>query len=129
MPKHPVPRRRIPVLHTRDLCAVRACSPRTPKCLVMQAEVRDVQFSGAMLLGRGVSDTVRSKIADYNYFKNEPEVMMYGMMCALAAAGLWLLLATYLEMPVSTTHSIVGCAQSPPMLEATLEWPDIALCK
>jgi solute carrier family 20 (sodium-dependent phosphate transporter) len=33
---------------------------------------------------------------------------MYGMMCALFAAGIWLALATFLELPVSTTHSIVG---------------------
>ncbi len=33
---------------------------------------------------------------------------MYGMMCALLAAGIWLALATFLELPVSTTHSIIG---------------------
>lgn len=33
---------------------------------------------------------------------------MYGMMCVLAATGLWLLLASYLELPVSTTHSVIG---------------------
>ena len=32
----------------------------------------------------------------------------YGMLCAMLATGIWLLLATYLELPVSTTHSITG---------------------
>lgn len=69
-----------------------------------------MQFLGALLLGRGVTDTVKSGIADTGYFEDAPEVMMYGMLCALMAAGLWLLVATYFEMPVSTTHSIIGCA-------------------
>jgi solute carrier family 20 (sodium-dependent phosphate transporter) len=71
-----------------------------------------VQFSGALLLGRGVSDTIRSSIVDRKAFEDNPEILMYGMLCALTSAGLWLLLATYLEMPVSTTHSIIGCASS-----------------
>jgi phosphate/sulfate permease len=29
-----------------------------------------------------------------------------GMLCALTAAAIWLLFATYAELPVSTTHSI-----------------------
>jgi sodium-dependent phosphate transporter len=41
---------------------------------------------------------------------NEPEILMYGMLCALIAAGTWLIIATYLETPVSTTHSIIGYA-------------------
>lgn len=37
---------------------------------------------------------------------------MFGMLCALVSSGTWLLLATYLELPVSTTHSIgaYGCS-------------------
>lgn len=33
---------------------------------------------------------------------------MYGMMCVVYTTGLWLLIASYLELPVSTTHSTVG---------------------
>jgi solute carrier family 20 (sodium-dependent phosphate transporter) len=69
-----------------------------------------VQFLGAMLLGRGVTDTIKGKIIDRTDFEDYPEVLMYGFLCALTAAGIWLLLATYLEMPVSTTHSIIGYA-------------------
>jgi sodium-dependent phosphate transporter len=33
---------------------------------------------------------------------------MYGLLCALAGSSTWLYTATYLGLPVSTTHSIVG---------------------
>ena len=59
-------------------------------------------------MGRGVTDTVRSGIVDRDAFAGQPEVLMYGMMCALMAAGIWLIVATYFELPVSTTHSIIG---------------------
>jgi phosphate/sulfate permease len=62
------------------------------------------------LLGRGVTDTVRSKIVDQKAFEDQPEILAFGMLCALTAAGTWLLVATYFELPVSTTHSIIGCA-------------------
>lgn len=69
-----------------------------------------VQFLGALLLGRGVTDTVRKGIAEREFFEDQPEILMYGMFCALIAAGTWLLVATYFELPVSTTHSIIGYA-------------------
>jgi phosphate/sulfate permease len=43
---------------------------------------------------------------------------MYGMLCALLSAGLWLALATFLELPVSTTHSIVGSIVGMSMIAA-----------
>jgi sodium-dependent phosphate transporter len=71
-----------------------------------------MQFGGAVLLGRGVTSTIKNSIIDGEQFVNEPEILMYGMLCALIAAGTWLIIATYLEMPVSTTHSIIGYASS-----------------
>lgn len=66
------------------------------------------EFSGALLLGSSVSDTIRSGIADVNCFVDMPAVLMWGMCCVCLATGTWLLIATYLELPVSTTHSCVG---------------------
>ena len=40
--------------------------------------------------------------------EDNPGLIMYGMTCVIASVGMWLLLASYLEMPVSTTHSCVG---------------------
>ena len=59
-------------------------------------------------MGSHVTDTIRKGIADYKCFEDDPELLMYGCMWVILAVGLWLFLASYLEMPVSTTHSCVG---------------------
>lgn len=66
------------------------------------------EFAGAVLVGSQVTDTVRKNIANQDEFDADPEVLMYGMICVLAATGIWLMLACFLELPVSTTHSVVG---------------------
>lgn len=66
------------------------------------------EFGGAILLGSGVTDTIKSGIAKPEAYTYSPDLLMYGMLCALLSAGLWLALATFLELPVSTTHTIVG---------------------
>ena len=66
------------------------------------------ETSGAILMGSHVSETIRKGIADYRCFENQPEILMYGCMWVVFSVGLWLFLASYLEMPVSTTHSCVG---------------------
>ncbi|GLC54682.1 hypothetical protein PLESTB_000895000 [Pleodorina starrii] len=66
------------------------------------------EFSGSVLLGAEVTRTVAGGIARISVFDTEPEIYMYGMLCALVASGTWLLLATYLSLPVSTTHSTIG---------------------
>lgn len=66
------------------------------------------EFSGALLLGGGVTDTISEGLVEAEAFASHPELLMYGMMCVIAATGIWLVLACYLELPVSTTHSTVG---------------------
>jgi inorganic phosphate transporter, PiT family len=67
-----------------------------------------LEFSGAFLVGSHVSETVRKGIINPDIFTAEPLYLVYGMMAALLAAGMWLQLASYYGWPVSTTHSIVG---------------------
>ncbi|SCC90875.1 Putative phosphate permease CPn_0680/CP_0067/CPj0680/CpB0707 [Chlamydiales bacterium SCGC AG-110-M15] len=66
------------------------------------------EFAGAFLVGGHVSEMVQKGIVHPDLFINDPRQLVYGMMAALCAAGVWLQLASYFGWPVSTTHSIVG---------------------
>ncbi len=66
------------------------------------------EFLGAVTLGSQVAKTIRKGIADVNCFTDNPGLLMYGMTCVILSVAIWLLVASYLEMPVSTTHSAVG---------------------
>ncbi|QYJ94399.1 MULTISPECIES: inorganic phosphate transporter [Shewanella] len=66
------------------------------------------EFAGAYLAGGEVTSTIRKGIIDSAYFVDSPELLVYGMISALLAAGIWLVVASALGWPVSTTHSIVG---------------------
>ncbi|MDJ0906834.1 MAG: inorganic phosphate transporter [Woeseiaceae bacterium] len=66
------------------------------------------EFLGAVLAGGAVTDTVRKGIVDTEQLAGSPELLIYGMLAALLAAGTWLLVASRNGWPVSTTHSIVG---------------------
>ena len=69
------------------------------------------EFAGAFLVGSHVTDTVRKGIIDLSIFtemENGTNILMYGMLASLLAAGAWLQIASYFGWPVSTTHSIVG---------------------
>lgn len=63
---------------------------------------------GAVLAGGHVTSTISKGIIDPGLLANEPNNLMLGMFAALIAAGLWVHLATYFGLPVSTTHAIVG---------------------
>lgn len=66
------------------------------------------EFAGAFLVGGDVTSTIRKGILDANAFDGQPEVLICGMLGSLAAAGTWLIIASRMGWPVSTTHSIVG---------------------
>src|SRR5690606_12144818 len=66
------------------------------------------EFLGAYLAGGEVTSTIRQGIIDADSMQDRPELMVYGMLSALLAAGTWLMIASIKGWPVSTTHSIIG---------------------
>ncbi|MGB0578047.1 MAG: inorganic phosphate transporter, partial [Alphaproteobacteria bacterium] len=68
------------------------------------------EFAGAALAGGSVTKTIRKGIIDPSSIADRPELLVFGMLAALLAAGCWLALASFRGWPVSTTHSIVGFA-------------------
>jgi PiT family inorganic phosphate transporter len=66
------------------------------------------EFAGAYLAGGQVTETIRNGLVDMDAFSANPEVLVWGMLGSLLAAGTWLLVASLRGWPVSTTHSIVG---------------------
>ncbi len=66
------------------------------------------EFAGAFLAGGQVTRTIRKGIIDADMLSGTPELLVFGMLASLLAAGTWLLIASHRGWPVSTTHSIVG---------------------
>jgi PiT family inorganic phosphate transporter len=66
------------------------------------------EFLGAWLAGGEVTSTIRGGIIDPDLLQENPQHLVYGMLSALLAAAIWLLIASSRGWPVSTTHSIVG---------------------
>lgn len=55
-----------------------------------------------------MTSTVKSGIIDVNKFEDIPQVLMYGFMCVTITGAFWDNMASYLSIPVSTTHTTVG---------------------
>lgn len=66
------------------------------------------EFVGAVGLGKRVTDTIKNGIIDIDRFNGRPGVLMLAMACAETGSASWLLIATKLGFPVSTTQTIVG---------------------
>jgi len=66
------------------------------------------EFAGAFIAGGSVTKTIRKGIIDPSSISGTPEILVYGMLAALLAAAIWLMIASTRGWPVSTTHTIVG---------------------
>jgi len=65
------------------------------------------ESAGALIAGGSVVSTIKNGIIDPALI-GDRDTFIWLMMAALFAAAIWLNIATFLNAPVSTTHSIVG---------------------
>ena len=63
-------------------------------------------FLGAVLVGPNVTETIKSEIIKVDIIPLN--ILVIGFISALLAAAIWATLSTWKEMPISTTHSIIG---------------------
>ncbi|WP_310410055.1 anion permease [Chamaesiphon sp. OTE_8_metabat_110] len=67
-----------------------------------------LEFTGAVLFGRQVSSTLAISIANPDLFVSQPQTLLLGMVAVLISCGLWLQIATAKNLPVASSHAVVG---------------------
>jgi len=66
-----------------------------------------LNFAGAVLLGPHVAGTIKGGIVKGSIIA-DPHTLLLGFVASLLAAALWVTLSTWRELPISTTHSVIG---------------------
>ncbi|OQR76126.1 sodium-dependent phosphate transporter 1-B-like, partial [Tropilaelaps mercedesae] len=67
-----------------------------------------LEMLGIVLIGYKVSDTMRRDVFDTVIYQGDEKLLMLGCLSALFASSLWIILATLLALPISTSHSVIG---------------------
>ncbi|WP_414528943.1 inorganic phosphate transporter [Nodularia chucula] len=67
-----------------------------------------LEFTGAVLFGEEVSQTLATKIANPMLFAATPQIYLIGMVTVLITCGLWLQIASSRGLPVASSHAVVG---------------------
>jgi len=89
-----------------------------------------LEFTGAVLFGDQVSQTLATKIAHPALFAATPEIYITGMVTVLITCGLWLQIATSGGLPVASSHAVVGAIAGFSWVaggESAINWSSIAL--
>lgn len=77
------------------------------------------EFLGSVLFGKRVTETIANGIVPIDKISIiHPHLVVVGMLAAILAAGFWVTLATFYNLPVSTSHSIVGSVLGFGIIEA-----------
>ncbi|KAG9270696.1 sodium-dependent phosphate transporter 2 isoform X2 [Astyanax mexicanus] len=63
---------------------------------------------GSMLLGAKVGETIRKGIIDVSLYNETVPILMAGEVSAMVGSAVWQLIASFLKLPISGTHCIVG---------------------
>ena len=67
-----------------------------------------LEFTGAVLFGRSVSETLATGVVNPELFAAAPQMLLIGMVSVLIACGIWLQIATSKGLPVASSHAVVG---------------------
>lgn len=84
---------------------------------------------GAMFIGSHVTDTIRKGIIAPEAL-TDPKLVLIGALSALIASTLWVFVATWKALPVSTTHSIVGAMVGFGIMVggfSSVNWPNLVI--
>ncbi|MBV6628111.1 MAG: inorganic phosphate transporter [Rivularia sp. (in: Bacteria)] len=87
-----------------------------------------LEFTGAVLFGHEVSQTLATEVSNPSLFADVPQVFAVGMFSVLLASALWLQIATSKGLPVSSSHAVVGAIAGFSMVAAgfgAVEWSSI----
>lgn len=63
---------------------------------------------GSALLGAKVSETIRKGLIDVEMYNSTQGLLMAGSVSAMFGSAVWQLVASFLKLPISGTHCIVG---------------------
>ncbi|XP_018432356.1 PREDICTED: sodium-dependent phosphate transporter 2 isoform X1 [Nanorana parkeri] len=66
------------------------------------------ETTGSVLLGAKVGETIRKGIIDVNLYNSSVDLLMAGEVSAMVGSAVWQLIASFLKLPISGTHCIVG---------------------
>ena len=89
-----------------------------------------LEFTGAVLFGHEVSQTLATEVSNPILFIDTPEVFAIGMFSVLLASALWLQIATSKGLPVSSSHAVVGAIAGFSIVAAgfnSIEWSSIGM--
>ncbi len=67
-----------------------------------------LEFTGAVLFGQEVSQTLATSILEPSVFAHAPHLLLTGMICVMITCGFWLQIATSQGWPVASSHAIIG---------------------
>ncbi|MEH2192238.1 MAG: inorganic phosphate transporter [Nostoc sp.] len=89
-----------------------------------------LEFTGAVLFGHEVTETLATKIANPALFAATPQIFVVGMVTVLISCGVWLQIATSRGLPVSSSHAVVGAIAGFSWVAlgvGAIDWPSIGL--
>lgn len=93
-----------------DLANIMSTTMGSKALTVTQAIIIAIifEFAGALLGGEHVTNTIRSGIINASLLSHHPYTLVFGMLSVLIAGSVWMILASFVGMPVSITNAIVG---------------------